>query len=57
MKNDESEESKKTIAVQSDPSLMLGIEEGLSSLREGKAKLYTLDEFFNPQRKKTSGDH
>ncbi|MBE9536697.1 MAG: type II toxin-antitoxin system Phd/YefM family antitoxin [Proteobacteria bacterium] len=44
---DEFEGWKETVAVQSDRDLMQEIEEGLSALREGKAKLYTLDELFN----------
>lgn len=44
---DEFEGWKETIAVQSDHDLMREIEEGLSALREGNAKLYTLDELFN----------
>lgn len=43
---DEFESLKETIAVRSDVSLMNEIKKGLKSLKENKAKLYTLDELF-----------
>lgn len=43
---DEFESWRETIAVRFDPGLMDEIRAGLAELREGKAKLYTLDELF-----------
>jgi prevent-host-death family protein len=43
---DEFEGWRETIAVQSDQRLMKEIKEGISALKEKKAKLYTLDELF-----------
>ncbi len=43
---DEFESLKETISVRSDASLMSEIKKGLKSLKNNKAKLYTLDELF-----------
>lgn len=43
---DEFESWRETIAVRFDPGLMGEIRAGLAELREGKAKLYTLEELF-----------
>lgn len=43
---DEFESLKETISVRSDVSLMNEIKKGLKTLKEKKAKLYTLDELF-----------
>lgn len=43
---DEFESMKETIAVRSDAGLMEEIRKGLRSLKEKKARLYTLDELF-----------
>ena len=37
---------KETVAVRSDAGLVAEIRRGLSALRRGKAKLYTLEELF-----------
>ncbi len=44
---DEFESLKETIAVRSDSSLMTEIKKGLRSLKNKKAKLYTLEKLFN----------
>jgi len=44
---DEFEGWKETVAVQSDRELMDEIREGVTALKEKKAKLYTLDELFS----------
>lgn len=43
---DEFESWKETIAVRSDSSLMNEIKKGLKSLKDKKARLYTLEELF-----------
>ncbi|MEE9523459.1 MAG: type II toxin-antitoxin system Phd/YefM family antitoxin [Thermodesulfovibrionales bacterium] len=43
---EEFESWKETIAVQSDVDLMKEIKRGLRSYRDGKTKLYTLEELF-----------
>ncbi len=43
---DEFESLKETISVRSDASLMSEIKKGSKSLKNNKAKLYTLDELF-----------
>ena len=43
---DEFENLKETIAVRSDASLMTEIKKGIASLKNKKAKLYTLEELF-----------
>ncbi|GBD96952.1 MAG TPA: type II toxin-antitoxin system Phd/YefM family antitoxin [Nitrospirae bacterium] len=43
---DEFESLKETIAVRSDATLMSDIKKGLKSLKNKKAKLYTLEELF-----------
>ena len=43
---DEFESLKETLAVRSDFSLMKEIKKGLKSLKNKKAKLYTLEELF-----------
>ncbi len=43
---DEFESLKETSAIRSDASLMSDIKKGISSLKNKKAKLYTLDELF-----------
>lgn len=43
---DEFEGWKETIAIRSDSSLMNEIKKGLKSLKDKKARLYTLEELF-----------
>jgi len=43
---DEFESLKETIAVRSDALLMTEIKKGIASLKNKKAKLYTLEELF-----------
>ena len=43
---DEFDSWKETIAVRADTALMREIKAGLSALKAGKAKLYTLEELF-----------
>jgi len=43
---DEFESWKETIAIRSDSSLMNEIKKGLRSLKDKKARLYTLEELF-----------
>jgi prevent-host-death family protein len=43
---DEFESWRETVAVRADPELMEEIRKGLAVLRQGKAKLYTLEELF-----------
>ncbi len=43
---DEFESWKETIAIRSDSSLMNEIKKGLKSLKDKKARLYTLEELF-----------
>jgi prevent-host-death family protein len=43
---DEFEGWKETIAIRSDAAFMDEIKRGLSALKKGKAKIYTLDELF-----------
>ncbi len=43
---DEFESWKETIAISSDSSLMNEIKKGLKSLKDKKARLYTLEELF-----------
>ena len=43
---DEFEGWKETIAIRSDAAFMDEIRKGLTALKKGKAKLYTLDELF-----------
>jgi len=43
---DEFESLKETVAVRSDASLMSDIKKGLRSLKNKKARLYTLEELF-----------
>ena len=43
---DEFESWKETIAIRSDSDFMDEIKKGLSALKKGKAKLYTLEELF-----------
>jgi prevent-host-death family protein len=43
---DEFESWRETVAVRADPELMEEIRRGLAVLRQGKAKLYTLEELF-----------
>lgn len=43
---DEFESWKETIAIRSDAAFMDEIKRGLSALKKGKAKLYTLEELF-----------
>ena len=44
---DEFESLKETIAVRSDTALMAEIRNGLKSLKDKKASLYTLEELFD----------
>jgi prevent-host-death family protein len=44
---DEFEGWRETIAIRSDPAFMEEIKAGLKALREGNAKLYTLEELFD----------
>ena len=44
---DEFEGWKETIAIRSDSDFMKEIKKGIDSLKNGKAKLYTLEELFN----------
>lgn len=43
---DEFDGWKETVAIRSDASFMDEINKGLASLKEGKARLYTLEELF-----------
>ena len=43
---DEFEGWKETVAIRSDADLMAEIKKGVSDLKKGKAKLYTLEELF-----------
>jgi len=43
---DEFEGWKETVAIRSDAAFMDEIKKGLSALKKGKAKLYTLEELF-----------
>ncbi|MEX2163284.1 MAG: type II toxin-antitoxin system Phd/YefM family antitoxin [Sulfuricaulis sp.] len=43
---DEFDSWKETIAIRADTALMREIKAGLSALKAGKAKLYTLEELF-----------
>jgi antitoxin YefM len=43
---DEFEGWKETVAIRSDADLMAEIKRGVSDLKKGKAKLYTLEELF-----------
>jgi len=43
---DEYESWRETIAVSSDSDLMQEIRQGLKQMRDGKARLYTLEELF-----------
>ena len=43
---DEFEGWKETVAIRSDAAFMDEIKKGLSSLKKGKAKLYTIEELF-----------
>jgi prevent-host-death family protein len=43
---DEFEGWKETIAIRSDAAFMDEIKRGLSALKKGKAKIYTLDKLF-----------
>lgn len=43
---DEFESWKETIAIRSDADLMSEIKKGLSALKKGKTRLYTLEELF-----------
>jgi prevent-host-death family protein len=44
---DEFESWKETIAIQSDPTFMQEIRDGLAALKQRKAKLYTLEELLD----------
>jgi len=44
--HDEYESWKETLAVRSDKQLMREIRAGLSALKRGKARVYTIDELF-----------
>ena len=44
---DEFESWKETISIRADAALMEEIRQGLAALKEGNAKLYTLEELFN----------
>jgi prevent-host-death family protein len=48
---DEYESLKETISVRSDVSLMEEIKKGLRALKAGKARLYTLDELFQKNKR------
>jgi antitoxin YefM len=48
---DEYESLKETIAVRSDASLMDEIRKGLKALKAGKARLYSLDELFQENKR------
>ena len=43
---DEFDSWKETVAIRADTALMREIKAGLSALKAGKAKLYTLEELF-----------
>jgi prevent-host-death family protein len=43
---DEFESWKETVAIRSDAAFMNEIKRGMSALKKGKAKLYTLEELF-----------
>ncbi|RJQ56530.1 MAG: type II toxin-antitoxin system Phd/YefM family antitoxin [Nitrospiraceae bacterium] len=43
---DEFEGWKETVAIRSDPAFVEEIKKGLTALKKGKAKLYTLEELF-----------
>lgn len=44
---DEFESWKETISIRADAALMEEVRQGLVALKEGNAKLYTLEELFN----------
>ena len=44
---DEFDSWKETISIRADAAFMEEIRQGLAALKEGNAKLYTLDELFN----------
>ena len=44
---DEFDSWKETISIRADAAHMEEIRQGLAALKEGKAKLYTLEELFN----------
>ena len=46
---DEFESWKETIAIRADAALMEEIRQGLAALKEGNAKLYTLEELFDEE--------
>lgn len=43
---DEFEAWKETVAIRSDPAFMDEIKKGLTALKKGKAKIYTLEELL-----------
>ncbi len=45
---DEFESWKETVAIRRDASFMREIKDGLTSLKNKKARLYTLEELFQP---------
>ena len=47
---DEFESWKETISIRADAALMEEIRQGLAALKEGNAKLYTLEELFDQER-------
>ena len=44
---DEFDSWKETVSIRADAALMEEIRQGLGALKEGNAKLYTLEELFN----------
>ena len=46
---DEFESWKETISIRADAALMEEIRRGLAELKEGNARLYTLDELFDEE--------
>ena len=46
---DEFESWKETISIRADAALMAEIRQGLAALKEGNAKLYTLEELFDQE--------
>ena len=46
---DEFESWKETIAIRADAALMEEIRQGLAALKDGNAKLYTLEELFDEE--------
>ena len=46
---DEFESWKETISIRADAALMEEIRQGLAALKEGNAKLYTLEELFDQE--------